>query len=74
MPVLPEPRYDHVSFAIEDVTVVTCGGRNRDNHLGDCLALNTTTKQWQRGLIGILDQARIYASALRLPGRQLVEG
>ena len=67
MPALPEPRYDHVSFAIEDGTVVTCGGRNRDNQLQDCLALNTTSKHWQRGVIGDLDEARIDASAVTLP-------
>ena len=47
--------------------MVTCGGRNRDNYLRDCLALNTTSKQWQRGVIGNLDQARIDSSAVTMP-------
>lgn len=67
IPALPEPRYDHVSFATGDGTVVTCGGRNRDNQLRDCLALNATSRQWQRGVIGNLDEARIYASAVTMP-------
>ena len=44
-----------------------CGEQNRDNQLRDCLALNTTSKQWQRGVIENLDEARIYASAVTLP-------
>ena len=69
IPALPEPRYDHVSFATEDGTVVTCGGRNLDSRYGfqDCLALNISSKQWQRGVIGNLDQARIDASAVTMP-------
>ena len=69
VPALPEPRYHHVSFVTEESTVVSCGGRNQltDNHLRDCLALNVTSKRWQRGVIGNLDQARIYASAVTMP-------
>ena len=33
----------------------------------DCLVLDTTSQQWERGLIGNLDQARIYASAVTMP-------
>ena len=53
VPDLPEARFDHGSFMTENDSLAVCGGWwDGKPWSSDCLVLNTTSKQWQRGLLG----------------------
>ena len=53
VPDLPEWRNNHGSFMTEWGSLAVCGGRWAGKPMSsDCLVLNTTSKQWERGLLG----------------------
>ena len=53
VPDLPEVRFDHGSFTTDSGSIAVCGGWwSGKPWSSDCLILNTTSKQWERGLLG----------------------
>ena len=53
VPDLPEERYNHGSFMTEWGSLAVCGGWWAGKPWSsDCLVLNTTSKQWERGILG----------------------
>ena len=55
VPDLPENRYDHGSFLTGWGSLAVCGGWWEGKPVSsDCLVLNTTSKQWERGVLGNL--------------------
>ena len=59
VPDLPELRYKHGSFKTGWGSLAVCGGWCHQWWDGkpissDCLVLNTTSKQWERGVLGNL--------------------
>ena len=55
VPDLPETRFDHGSFMTGWGFPAVCGGWWANKPWSsDCLVLNTTSKQWERGLLGNL--------------------
>ena len=53
LPDLPEVRRDHGSFLTVWGSLAVCGGLWDGKPMSsDCLVLNTTSKQWQRGILG----------------------
>ena len=55
VPNLPEERHGHGSFLTVWGSLALSGGRWAGKPLSsDCLVLNTTSKQWERGILGNL--------------------
>ena len=55
LPDLPEVRHGHGSFLTVRGSLAVCGGWWDGKPLSsDCLVLNTTSKQWERGILGNL--------------------
>ena len=53
VPDLPETRYGHGSFMTSWGSLAVCGGWwDGKPASSDCLVLNTTTRQWERGILG----------------------
>ena len=53
VPDLPEERHNHGSFMTEWGSLAVCGGWWAGKPWSsDCLVLNTTSKQWERGILG----------------------
>ena len=53
VPKLPELRVGHTTFVLNSGQVATCGGWWEGKPTSsDCLLLNTTSKQWERGMLG----------------------
>ena len=53
VPDLPEERFNHGSFMTEWGSLAVCGGWWAGKPWSsDCLVLNTTSKQWERGILG----------------------
>ena len=53
VPDLPQWRYNHGSFMTEWGSLAVCGGKWSGKPISsDCLVLDTTSNQWQRGLLG----------------------
>ena len=59
MPDLPETRYDHGTFVTEWGSLAVCGGFWSSKPWStDCLVLNASSKEWERGILGgLLDDA-----------------
>ena len=55
MPDLPEERLNHGSFITKSGALAVCGGSWAGKPFSsDCLVLNSTSKQWERGVLGPL--------------------
>ena len=55
VPDLPEVRHGHGSFVTGWGSLAVCGGWWDGKPMSsDCLVLNTTSKQWERGILGNL--------------------
>ena len=53
VPKLPELRVGHTTFVLNSGQVATCGGWWEGKPTSsDCLLLNTTSRQWERGMLG----------------------
>ena len=53
VPDLPEARHDHGSFLTSWGSLAVCGGwREGKPASSDCLVLNKTSRQWERGVLG----------------------
>ena len=53
VPDLPEARHDHGSFMTSWGSLAVCGGYwSGKPASSDCLVLNTTSRQWERGVLG----------------------
>ena len=53
VPDIPEARYDHGSFMTSWGSLAVCGGSWVGKPASsDCLVLNTTSRQWERGVLG----------------------
>ena len=64
VPELPEWRYNHGSFITWWGALAVCGGQyNSRPTSSDCLVLNTTTKQWEHGVLNNLLGSKVVGVA-----------
>ena len=73
VPDLPEWRYDHGSFVTESGALAVCGGWwGGKPASSDCLVLNRTSNQWERGVLNNLTDVTVVGVAVLDGGTYMV--